>query len=210
MRIAIVQSVRLFALVAVLPVAITAMSATPAPQAAGATAVASPAGTALLVAAGAAAGFLLEWLGVPAGLLLGATFAGAALPLAGIVAGGLPDWLLIPGYVVLGALIGARFVFVDPASIRRALLAGAGGLAIGLLISAAAAALVTAALAIPFGQAWLAFAPGGLEAMSILAFALDLDPAFVGAHQIARFLAMSVAIPLVAVWLARRRRQGRG
>jgi membrane AbrB-like protein len=207
-RIAIIQSVRLFALVAVLPLAITAVSGAPsqgrAALAAAVATAASPGDTVLLVTTSAAAGLLLEWLGVPAGLLLGATLASAVFHLLGIVGGGLPDWLLIPGYVVLGALIGSRFVFVDLASIRRAFLAGVGGLAIGLLVSALAAAAVSAAIAIPFGQAWLAFAPGGLEAMAILAFALDLDPAFVGAHQIARFLAMSVAIPLIAVYLSRR------
>ena len=49
-------------------------------------------------------------------------------------------------------------------------------------------------------DALAAFAPGGLEAMTMMAFALGLDPLFVGAHHIARFLFISLALP----WVARR------
>ncbi len=46
-------------------------------------------------------------------------------------------------------------------------------------------------------QVWLAFAPGGLEAMTVLAFTLDTDPAFVAGHQIIRFLAVSMIVPFM-------------
>jgi hypothetical protein len=44
----------------------------------------------------------------------------------------------------------------------------------------------------------VAFAPGGLEAMTVLALALGLDPLYVGAHHLARFFAISFTLPLVA------------
>jgi uncharacterized membrane protein AbrB (regulator of aidB expression) len=44
----------------------------------------------------------------------------------------------------------------------------------------------------------VAFAPGGLEAMTILAFVIGLDPAFVGAHHLARFLLIAMLLPFVA------------
>ena len=37
-----------------------------------------------------------------------------------------------------------------------------------------------------FADVVVAYAPGGLEAMTILAFALHLDPVFVGAHHLSR------------------------
>jgi uncharacterized membrane protein AbrB (regulator of aidB expression) len=46
----------------------------------------------------------------------------------------------------------------------------------------------------------VAFAPGGLEAMVVLAFAMDLDPAFVAAHHLARFLLIALAAPFVVRW----------
>jgi uncharacterized membrane protein AbrB (regulator of aidB expression) len=50
----------------------------------------------------------------------------------------------------------------------------------------------------------LAFAPGALESLIIVAFAVDSDPAYVAAHHIARFLVLIAAVPLLARWLARR------
>ena len=58
----------------------------------------------------------------------------------------------------------------------------------------------------PFGKTWLAYAPGGVEAMAAMALALRLDPAFVGAHHVLRILGLNVAGPF---WLGRApRRKG--
>ena len=62
------------------------------------------------------------------------------------------------------------------------------------LCAAAAAWFVPA----PFPEALAAFAPGGLEAMTMMAFALGLDPLFVGAHHIARFFIIGATLPFVA------------
>ena len=58
-------------------------------------------------------------------------------------------------------------------------------------------------LDIEFAQALLAFAPGGIEAMALMAITLHLDPAYVGAHHIIRVMLMPVMIPLTAKWLIR-------
>ncbi len=44
----------------------------------------------------------------------------------------------------------------------------------------------------------VAYVPGAVEAMTIMAFVLGLDPAFVVAHHLARFLGISLAIPLIS------------
>ncbi len=41
----------------------------------------------------------------------------------------------------------------------------------------------------------MAYAPGAIEAMTIIAFALHLDPVFVGVHHLARFTFMSLVLP---------------
>jgi uncharacterized membrane protein AbrB (regulator of aidB expression) len=41
----------------------------------------------------------------------------------------------------------------------------------------------------------VAFAPGAVEAMTVLAFALGLDPLYVGSHHLARFLLISLVAP---------------
>jgi uncharacterized membrane protein AbrB (regulator of aidB expression) len=49
----------------------------------------------------------------------------------------------------------------------------------------------------------VAYAPGAIEAMTTLAFALHLDPAFVGVHHVARFTFVSLLIPVIIRALGR-------
>ncbi|RAI30609.1 AbrB family transcriptional regulator, partial [Rhodoplanes roseus] len=52
-------------------------------------------------------------------------------------------------------------------------------------------------------QTFMAFAPGALEALTILAFTMNVDPAYVAAHHVVRFAALALAVPLLARWLMR-------
>ena len=47
----------------------------------------------------------------------------------------------------------------------------------------------------------VAYAPGAQDTMMVLALALHLDPIFVGAHHLARYILVSLSIPLVGRWL---------
>ena len=47
----------------------------------------------------------------------------------------------------------------------------------------------------------MAYAPGGLETMAILAFALHLDPAYVAVHHLARFMFVSLMMPIATARL---------
>jgi hypothetical protein len=49
----------------------------------------------------------------------------------------------------------------------------------------------------------VAFAPGAQDTMTVLALALHLDPIYVGAHHLARFLLVSLSLPFLARRLAR-------
>jgi uncharacterized membrane protein AbrB (regulator of aidB expression) len=42
----------------------------------------------------------------------------------------------------------------------------------------------------------VSFSPGAQETMMIMALALHLDPVFIGAHHLARFIIVSMGIPL--------------
>jgi uncharacterized protein len=44
----------------------------------------------------------------------------------------------------------------------------------------------------------IAFAPGSVDAMMLLALALNLDPVYVGAHHLTRIFFVSLTMPLVA------------
>jgi hypothetical protein len=66
-----------------------------------------------------------------------------------------------------------------------------------MAVAAAGAALTSLLGGLPLPLTLLAFAPGGLEAMIIMAFALGLDPAYVAAHQIARYVGLVLLMPFV-------------
>ena len=65
------------------------------------------------------------------------------------------------------------------------------------------AALASALAGVGFPDAMVAFAPGGLEAMMVLALILGLDPLYVGVHHLARFLGIATALPLAVGLLGR-------
>ena len=155
-----------------------------------------PESVALLVGA-LALGWLLARLRVPAAWLFGGLFVSLPVHVAGLV-GGRPDAsLTVAAFLVVGALVGTRFGAIRFRSVARLL--GAGTLA---TIAATATAAILAwpvarSLGVPFGQVWIAYAPGGVEAMAAIALALDYDPLFVAAHHVARLLLLAVALPLL-------------
>jgi len=196
-KVSVSQVIRLFVLVAVLPSLISSLGelSDAPPQ------VLPQPGSlrdlVMVLAAGLVAGFVFDKLKIPAGLVLGPALASAVMHVGEVVHGTLPMWVLIPVFVFLGTMIGMRFAGVRPADIANIGGAGLAGLGVALVVSVAGAAAASAIADVPFAWTILAFAPGGMEAMTIMAFALGLDPAFVGAHQIGRFVLIALAMPLV-------------
>ncbi len=193
-RIAVSQSFRLFVLVAVLPPLIvggTEHGELVMPSGGGA----GPVATVIVFVLCTLSSVAAVRLRVPGGWLTGAFFMSSALNATGLLPVALPQWMVIPCYVALGAMIGARFGNTDLRTFLRMLAASFGGFLIGFGVSALGAWLTAGMLGLPFGQLMLAYAPGGLEAMTLLAFMLNLDPAFVATHQLARYIGMVLLLP---------------
>ena len=202
-RVTVAQCIRLFFLVAALPSVIVWLSP-PDAFLAPPHEIGSLADIALLVVVSTLAGYALEGLRVPAGLMLGPMLASAGLELSGVISGAAPMSILIPANVVLGVMIGARFQGFTLTELREALAEGFSGFLIALAIAMAGAGVAAAASGLPFALTLLAFAPGGLDAMTIMAFALNLDPAYVGAHQMARYVGLAVLMPLATAYVVGR------
>ena len=202
-RVTIAQCIRLIFLVAAIPTLIAWLS--PAPELGEALPVIdSIFELAVLVGLSAAAGLLLDHLRAPAGLIMGPMLVSAALELSGVVAGAAPMGLLVPANVVLGVIIATRFTGFRFGEVLGSLRDGFSGFLLALAIAACGAAIASAAGGLPFALTLLAFSPGGLEAMTVMAFALNLDPAYVAAHQIARYVGIALLMPLVTPLLLRR------
>ncbi len=202
-RVTISQCVRLFFLIAVLPAVIVFIS--PPPVVASSTAaMASIQEIMILVGASAAAGLLFTWLKIPAGLILGAALVSAALGLGGVVHGDAPNSILIPANVILGVMIGLRFKGISWPELRMAFSDGFAGFVIAMVIAVVGALFTSYIADLPLALTLLAFAPGGLEAMTIMAFALNLDPAYVAAHQVARYIGLVLLMPAVTGFVLHR------
>jgi uncharacterized protein len=143
---------------------------------------------------GALAGRTLR---LPAGMLLGPMILSAAAHLAGLTAVPPPSVLVAAAQVVVGGAIGCRFVGTPPRLILRTAAASLGVAGLMLAATLGFAAALAPLTGLPFAALVLAFAPGGLAEMALIALALGIDTAFVSTHNVFRVLAIIVLAPLV-------------
>jgi uncharacterized membrane protein AbrB (regulator of aidB expression) len=109
----------------------------------------------------------------------------------------LPVWVTVIGMIGIGLVGGARFAATPARLVLACLGAALGSFAISLCIAAAFAALASLLMPEPTADITVAYLPGAIDAMMVLALALDLDPIFVGAHHLARLFGLSLALPFV-------------
>jgi membrane AbrB-like protein len=203
-RIAVVQVCRVFFLMALIPLIVGETTAATLPRT-------GPVDPPLLVlidfVLGGLAGYFLERLNVAGGMLFGAMLVSGFLHATGVAPGRSPVAIVEAAQVLIGAWVGARFIGFDWRLLARSATASLGSFIAGTAVSMLFAAAASFYLALPFAQTMMAFSPGGLEAMTILAFALGLDPLYVGAQHLARFILISLTLPFaLRLWLTHTRR----
>src|SRR5262249_17675036 len=138
----------------------------------------------------------------PGGLLFGA-MAGSGLHGTDLVHVSLPWWAGGGAVLTLGAVAGARFANTSLRILLSYLAAAFGSFAVAVTVAASFALVVVALLPLRIADVIVAFAPGAQDTMMVLALAMHLDPVYVGAHHLARFLAVSFSVAVVARRLVR-------
>lgn len=133
---------------------------------------------------------------LPAAVLIGPMLASAGVHLAGITASHPPAELVIAAQIVTGAGIGSRFAGLNWKAVAQPAKVALGSTAIMLVLSAGGALALAAATDLPFALLLLAFVPGGIVEMCLIALALGQDVAFVSAHHVIRVALVVVAAPL--------------
>lgn len=150
-------------------------------------------GAALLVCAvvGAALG---KWLRLPAGIMLGPFALSAALHVSGLSAAVTPPPVVHLAQLVVGGVLGLQFAGIGKRQVARGVGLSAIGVAVALSVAAVLALPLTAVVDAPYSAVFLAFAPGGLAEMGLIAVSLGIEPAFVVVHHLLRIvLTISVA-----------------
>ena len=193
--IAVVQTLRVIILTAALPLILVATGLTSSSAPALTMTVASPLGLVGLIGASVAVSLVLRMMNFPASWLFGAMIGSSVLHGTGLIDGGLPPLVRGIALIGIGTLIGSRFSRMRTSTLLRHLTAGLGSFAIAIVISAAFVMLVAWTTNVRFADVLVAYAPGAMDAMLALALTLHIDPIFVGAHHLSRFIFVTIATP---------------
>jgi membrane AbrB-like protein len=193
--IAVVQTMRVIILTAALPMVLALTGVAPAASAGLTLSVASPTHLVALLAAALAMSLILRILKFPASWMFGAMIASSVLHGAGLVDGGVPAWVRNVALVGIGALIGSRFARMKPKELAGHIHAALGSFVVAIAVTGFFVGIIALTTSVRLSDVVVAFAPGAMDAMLALALTLHIDPIFVGAHHLSRFVFVTIATP---------------
>ena len=203
--VAIVQTLRVLLLTTGIPggLALFGLVAPAVPIVRGPAGGSSLAEILVVVAVSTATAWAMARLRFPGGFLFGAMTGSGVLHGSGLVQAVLPWWIGSAAVIVLGAVVGSRFANTTFRLIIGYLGAAFGSFAVSLSIATLFVLIVTRFFPFPIANVVVAFAPGALDTMMVLALALHLDPVYVGAHHLARFLVVTLSVAVAAPRMAK-------
>lgn len=147
----------------------------------------------ILVAAGAAGWWVARRIRLPAGVIVGPVVASGAVHAFGLTHGQVPPEIVALAQLVVGVGIGLRF-----GGLTGREMATTFSLSVAAVVAMLALALAVALVAATASAAGpetlvLAYAPGGIIEMGLIALTLGASPVFVTAHHVVRVV-MTVTI----------------
>ena len=151
----------------------------------------------VLVACAIVGPMLGKLLRLPAYRLVGPMLASAAVHIAGVTGSTPPMELVAIAQVVIGSAIGARFAGSPLKWVLKIIAASIGSTSLMLGATVGFAWVLAPLSGISFAPIVLAFAPGGLAEMSLIALALGIETAFVATHHVARIAMIVIVAPLI-------------
>ena len=160
---------------------------------------------AILVAVSTAAAYAAHLTRFPGGMLFGAMIASAALHGSGYIHVVMPWWLAYSVMIAFGSVTGSRFANTPMRLLLNYIGAAFGSFATAVAIVAVFAFILVELLSVPMAEVLIAYAPGAVDAMMLLALALNLNPVYVGAHHLTRIFFVLLTMPIIARMSARRK-----
>jgi hypothetical protein len=189
-RVALAQSLRILAVVIVVPFALTYSGAHGADVYQPVSVPLDWSRLALLLVAGAAMGGALAYFRVPNAFMFGPLGTVAALTVGEFPISSLPTPLSSAAQVFLGCALGARFERRSLQSAHQYVWGVFASVAVTIAVAAGFAWGVARAYGLPAPTLILAMAPGGIAEMCITAKVLQLGVPLVTAAQVARVLVL--------------------
>lgn len=151
----------------------------------------------ILVTCGVVGVFAGIRLRLPAPTLLGPMLLSGIAHATGLTSSAPPPGLVIAAQVALGTMMGCRFLGVAARDVARALVLSSAATAMMLVLALGFAFALQAMLGLDRSLVLLAFAPGGLSEMSLVALAMQAEVAFVALHHVVRIVLVIAFAPLV-------------
>lgn len=158
----------------------------------------------LLLACAVIGTILGHRLKLPAAGLLGPMILSAAVHMTGLSQAAPPRTLVIIAQIVMGSMIGCRFMGADPRLIIKTLILSICATSTMLGLSLVFANGLSALLGTSVEQTLLAYAPGGLTEMSLVAIAMNAEVAFISIHHLIRIVILIAVAPGILKWLMRK------
>ncbi len=156
----------------------------------------APMDLAILLACGLIGWPLAKLLRTPSPALLGPMAVSALVHALGITAAPPPQEIVNVAQLVLGTCVGARFLGIPPIQVLAAIRIGLGATVLMLGVTAGFAYVVPQVTGAPTASVVLAYSPGGLAEMSLVALALGVDVAYVSVHHLFRIMFVIVGAPI--------------
>jgi membrane AbrB-like protein len=198
-RVILAQSLRIVTTIAVIAVWFRWIEGVPVGQVAGRAGFADLAAVDLMILAGAALLGSAVGLGLrlPAPTLLGPMLVSAGLHLTEVTRSAPPAELVVVAQVILGTILGCRFAGISARAMGPAIALSLGATLVMLGLALGFALVLHQLTGQSADQILLAYAPGGLTEMSLVALALNAEAAFVATHHVVRILLVIIAAPVM-------------
>ena len=149
---------------------------------------------AILIACGVLGWWIAHRLRLPAAVLAGPLAASALVHATGLTTAAPPGWAIVVTQWVMGTSLGARFSGFPRREIGTALALSVVSVVAVLILAALLALALAGVTGEPAPAVLLAFAPGGISEMSLVALSLQMAVVFVTLHHLVRIvLAVLVA-----------------
>lgn len=141
---------------------------------------------------------------LPAAGLLGPLILSAIAHMTGLSHSAPPPVLVIFSQIILGTMMGCRFMGAAPRLIAETLVLSTIATTVMLAVSLGIAIALHGLFGQTSQQVLLAYAPGGLTEMSLVAIAMNGDVAYIALHHLARIVILIAIAPTLLTGLAKR------
>lgn len=151
----------------------------------------------------------LGWWGaarlrIPAAVLAGPLILSALAHMAGLTEATPPDWAILLAQWVVGTALGTRFTGMEQRRLWVALRLAAVNTVAAFALAGALALILAKPVGEPVPALILAFAPGGVSEMALVALSLQLSAVFVTLVHLVRIVLTVILARVGWRWLTRR------